>query len=99
MLNAGEDVLDLDVVLAAEEVGDELVAVAGGAAVVGAEDGVAGGGEVEPPVVRVEAEVVVAGGGRPAVDRDDQRQRLVALLPAVRQFQRPANLRAVWSLP
>ena len=55
VLDAGEDVLHLDVVLVADQVGDELVAVAGRAAVVRAEHGVALGGEVEPAVVRVEA--------------------------------------------
>src|SRR5205823_2727668 len=74
VLDAGENVLDLDVVLVTDEVGDELVAVAGGPAVVGEQGGVAVGGEVQPAVVRVVVQVRVAGRGRPAVDADHERQ-------------------------
>src|SRR5262249_49007275 len=79
------DVLDLDVVLTAEQVGDELVAVAGRAAVVRAEHGVAFGGQQRPAVNPV-LEVVVGGRGWAAVDFDDQRQALAGLVIR-RQFQ------------
>jgi hypothetical protein len=99
VLNAGEDVLHLDVVLLADEIGSELVTVAGAAAVIRAQHSVALRGEVQSAVVRVEAEVVVAGGRRPAVDCNDQRQWLIALLPAVRKFERPADWGAVGRFP
>ena len=98
MLNAGEDVLDFDVVFVADQVGDELVAIAGGAAVVGVKGRVAVGGEVEAAVMRVVAEGSRRRCGRPAVDADDQRQ-LVALLVAGRKFEDAADLGAVGGFP
>src|SRR5262249_780601 len=97
MIDALEDVLDIEIVLVADEVGRELVAVAGRAAIVRAQDSLAARrhqGAAVDPVLQLE----VRRRRRATVDLDDERH-LVAFLVIGRQFENALDLLPAGALP
>ena len=81
-----------------DEFGEELVAVTGGAAVVGAEQRVALGGQ-QRTAVDPEAQAIERGRGRATMQLNHQRQRAVTLPVIRRQFENALNLGAVGRFP
>ena len=99
LLDARGDVGHVDLVLTADELAQELVAVACRAVVVGAEQGVAVGRH-QGAAVDPQAEPVLGAGGGAAVQLDDGRQRAVGRrIVAGGQFEDAVDFIAVGADP